>query len=84
MSEAGTSLPSPNLQSRYHQTIATLKDAIVGEEIGASASPEKGHQGREGFLEEVSSKLKANGQVEARWQEQCVHCPGGKEECAEL
>lgn len=84
VSEAGTSLLLPNLRSRYHQTIATLTDATVVEEIRARASPEKGHQGRDGFLEEALSKLKSNGQVEARWQEQCVYRPGGKKECAEL
>lgn len=50
--------------------------------IGANASPEKGPQGRESFLEEVLSKLKSDGQVEGRQQEWCVHRRGGEKEHA--
>lgn len=64
--------PSPNSWSKCHQTITTPIDATVVKKNNNNnrghASPQKRHEGREGFLEEVWCKPKSNGKVEARQQ----------------
>lgn len=82
--EAGTSLPSPNLQSRCHQTIATLTDAKIVEKEGPAQAHVRGIKEGKASWKEALSKLKSNGQVEVRQQEQCVHRPGGKKRSTEL